>query len=131
MQDLPLDRPDSHPQADPPRADPPADVPRDTGHPVTGDRSSVTLFWRPACGFCSSLRRALAGSGLPIVEVNIWDDPEAARVVQRLANGNETVPTVLIGELDDPGHVGLVNPSAAQVLDAVTAHAPHLLRGDC
>ena len=100
-------------------------------HPVTGARSAITLFWRPACGFCAVLRRNLEGSGLPIVEVNIWDDPAAARVVQRLANGNETVPTVLIGELDDPDHVGLVNPSAAQVLDAVAAHAPHLLPGDC
>ncbi|MDQ2678021.1 MAG: NrdH-redoxin [Actinomycetota bacterium] len=103
----------------------PRDQP-ETEHPVTGDRSAITLFWRPACGFCAVLRRDLESSGLPIVEVNIWDDPEAARVVQRLANGNETVPTVLIGTIDDPDHVGLVNPSAAQVLDAVATHAPHL-----
>lgn len=111
MPDLPLDRPEPD-------------------HRVTGDRSSITLFWRPACGFCSMLRRDLESTDLPIVEVNIWDDPAAARIVQRLANGNETVPTVLIGDLDDPDHVGLVNPSAAQVLDAVTRHAPHLLAGD-
>lgn len=95
-----------------------------------GSDDTVTLFWRPACGFCASLRRDLEGSGLPIVEVDIWSETNAAAVVQSIANGNETVPTVLIGAADDPTRVGLVNPSAAQVFAAVAARAPHLLPAD-
>jgi hypothetical protein len=40
--------------------------------------------------------------GLAPREVNIWADPSAAATVRSLAGGNETVPTVVIGER---GHV--------------------------
>ena len=63
----------------------------------------------------------LESTDLPLVEINIWEDPRAAATVRSLANGNETVPTVVIGE------IAMVNPSAAQVMDAVADHAPHLL----
>lgn len=79
----------------------------------------VTLYWRPACGFCTRLRASLAGAPFEIAEVNIWDDPEAAGVVRRFANGNETVPTVVIGAPDDDAAVGLVNPGAHEVLALV------------
>jgi glutaredoxin len=54
----------------------------------------LTLYWRPACGFCSSLRRKLAETELTYTEVNIWEDPAAAATVRSYAGGNETVPTV-------------------------------------
>ncbi len=38
-----------------------------------------------------------------------------------MADGNETVPTVMIGEHS------LVNPTGKQVKTAIEAHAPHLL----
>ena len=41
---------------------------------------------------------------------NIWEDPADAAVVRSLANGNETVPTIVI---DD---IGMVNPSADEVI---------------
>ncbi len=49
--------------------------------------------------------------GLEFTEVDIWQDPEAAAFVRSVANGNETVPTVSIGD------VHLVNPSARQVAE--------------
>ncbi len=91
------------------------------------DSHEVTLFWRPGCGFCASLRRGLEGSGLSIHEVDIWDEPSAAATVRAFANGNETVPTVVIGSLDSDSAVGMVNPTARDVLAAVAEHAPHLL----
>lgn len=45
-------------------------------------------------------------------EVNIWTDRQAAGTLRRLAGGNETVPTVVIGD------TALVNPSAAEVVSA-------------
>ena len=82
----------------------------------------ITLYWRPACGFCSSLRRQLDGTDLVVREVNIWDEPTAAATVRAYANGNETVPTVVIGEPGSDTAVGLVNPTARQVLAALDAH---------
>ena len=77
----------------------------------------VDFYWRPGCGFCSSLHRRLTGSGVELTMHNIWDDPDAAAVVRRATGGSETVPTVGIG-----GHY-LVNPSANAVFDAMEATA--------
>ena len=79
----------------------------------------LTVFWRPACGFCSSLRRQLSQTELTYTEVNIWEDPSAAATVRAYAGGNETVPTVVVGEVGSAKAVGLVNPSAREVLAAV------------
>ena len=81
----------------------------------------IDLYWRPGCGFCSSLRRGLDKAGIERVEHDIWSDPDAAAVVRAVTGGDETVPTVVIGE------VRLVNPRAREVVDAVREHAPHLL----
>lgn len=80
---------------------------------------TLTLYWRPACGFCASLRRQMDGAGLQYREVNIWDEPDAASTVRDYARGNETVPTVVIGEPGSADAVGLVNPALAEVLDAL------------
>lgn len=80
--------------------------------------SNVVVLWRPGCGFCMMLRRGLRKAGLETVELDIWEDPEAAAFVRRHARGNETVPTVAVG-----GQV-MVNPSARDVVSA--AHAAGL-----
>jgi len=78
----------------------------------------VTVYWRPGCPFCARLRRDLQVLGLPVREVNIWADPGAAARVRSLAGGNETVPTVLVGE-----HA-MVNPSASEVVGQVRRDVP-------
>ena len=75
----------------------------------------VEVYWRPGCPFCRMLLRPLRRSGLVLREVNIWEDPEAAVRVRSIAGGNETVPTVFIGDQ------ALVNPSMRQVLQAAGA----------
>ena len=47
--------------------------------------------------------------------VNIWEDPEAAAFVRSVADGNETVPTVVID-----GHP-IVNPAPRLVVAALRA----------
>lgn len=81
----------------------------------------VKVYWRPGCPYCALLRRALRRAGLETTEVNIWQDEAAAGVVRAIAHGNETVPTVVVGETQ------LVNPSARVVLDTVRVEAPQLL----
>ncbi len=73
----------------------------------------ITFYWRPGCGFCMMLDRKLSKLGVPMHKRNIWDDPDAAATVRSLANGSETVPTVVIGD------VSMVNPSAKQVVAAI------------
>lgn len=78
----------------------------------------VTVYWRPGCPFCARLRHDLHAMGMPSREVNIWTDRAAAGRVRSVADGNETVPTVLVGE------DALVNPSAAEVLARVRQAVP-------
>jgi mycoredoxin len=82
---------------------------------------AVHFYWRRGCPFCSSLRRGLDKLGIDTVDHDIWADPDDAATVRFYANGNETVPTVVIGE------VGMVNPSAREVAEHLQQFAPHLL----
>jgi len=68
-----------------------------------------------------SLERGLNKLNLPLSKHNIWDDPAHAATVRSIANGNETVPTVVIGDAK------LVNPSAGEVLQALSVQAPELI----
>lgn len=85
---------------------------------------AVHFYWRPGCPFCAMLRRGLDKAGIATVDHNIWDDAGDASTVRAYANGNETVPTVVVGD------VGLVNPSAGQVARHLLEFAPHLLPVD-
>jgi mycoredoxin len=66
-----------------------------------------TTTW---CGFCRNLKRQLARAGVEVSEVDIERDPEAARFVEGVNGGNQTVPTVVF-----PDGSTMTNPSAAQV----------------
>jgi glutaredoxin-like protein len=81
----------------------------------------IDVYWRPGCGFCSMLSRKLDKLGIERVEHDIWADPEAAAVVRDHANGNETVPTVVVGD------TAFVNPSAGQLVAHLVEHHPELL----
>lgn len=83
--------------------------------------AAVTVYWRPGCMFCSSLLSGLERSGLAFDRVDIWEHEEAAAFVRSVADGSETVPTVVIGDL------ALVNPSTRDVLRAVADRDPDAL----
>jgi mycoredoxin len=89
--------------------------------PMGAPDEPVIVFWRPGCGFCSSLLRKLDASGLAFERRNIWEDDDASAFVRTVAGGNETVPTVSVGE------VALVNPTADDVLGQLAEMAPHQL----
>lgn len=86
--------------------------------PDTNSPNPITVYWRPGCGFCSTLLRKLESIGLEHDRINIWEDDEAAAFVRSVANGNETVPTVTVGD-----HA-LVNPKHREVLKALKEIAP-------
>lgn len=82
---------------------------------------AIVFYWRPGCGFCMGLDRQLTELGVALDKRNIWDDPEHAAVVRSITGGNETVPTVVVGD------ARLVNPTAGEVLLEMQTHTPHLV----
>lgn len=68
-----------------------------------------------------ALKAGLRFAGIKTTKHNIWKDPADAAKVRGVANGNETVPTVFIGDHS------MVNPTAGQVKKAMKQLAPHLL----
>lgn len=84
----------------------------------------IDLYWRPGCGFCMAFQRQVKKYGIEVTRHNIWDDPDAAAHVRSVADGNEVVPTVTVGEHS------LVNPSIKDVVALVSRTAPELLPDD-
>jgi mycoredoxin len=70
----------------------------------------LTMYTTTWCGFCKNLKRQLAKAGVEITEVDIERDPEAAKFVESVNGGNQTVPTMLFADGST-----MVNPSAKEV----------------
>ena len=68
----------------------------------------VDVYWRPGCPYCVALRRGLSRRGVPTRWHGIWTDEEARLFVRAANDGDETVPTVRVGETT------LTNPGAAK-----------------
>ncbi len=81
----------------------------------------VVLYWRPDCVFCLDLLLRLKWTRLRYRKVDIRKDPAARAFVRSVADGNETVPTVVVAGQ------ALVNPSKQQLIAVVREHAPHAL----
>ena len=80
--------------------------------------TTIEVMWRPGCPFCSSLRRGLRRACVATIEHDIWSSTDAAARVRAATGGDETVPTVFVGNR------ALVNPSVRQVVDAIKAADP-------
>jgi mycoredoxin len=85
------------------------------------EHDEVVIYWRPDCVFCLNLLLGLKFTRLRYRKVDIRKDPDARAFVRSVADGNETVPTVVVAGR------ALVNPSKRQLLVVVRAHAPHAL----
>jgi mycoredoxin len=56
----------------------------------------ITIYTRPWCGGVMRVKRWLERRGLPFTEIDITRDPEAARQVEALNGGHQSVPTILV-----------------------------------
>ena len=73
--------------------------PDDATARAEAERRGVPLiYWRPGCTFCVRLRLSLGTAGRRAVWVNIHRDRAAAERVRSVNDGNETVPTVFLGD---------------------------------
>ncbi|MFX1266085.1 MAG: glutaredoxin family protein [Promethearchaeota archaeon] len=70
----------------------------------------ITLYTRPWCGSVTHVKRWLDQRGIPYREIDITKDASAARHVETLNNGHQSVPTILV----DGVHVA-TEPSAAEL----------------
>jgi deazaflavin-dependent oxidoreductase (nitroreductase family) len=82
--------------------------------------SEIVVYTRPGCPYSARLRFALRRRRVPYRTIDISRDVAAAAEVRAHADGNETVPTVVVAGR------WLVNPSADQVCAAagITARPP-------
>ncbi|MGZ0151750.1 mycoredoxin [Kribbella sp. WER1] len=78
--------------------------------------SAVTMYSTPWCGYCHRLKGQLNRAGIEFTEVDIEQVPEAAELVEKINNGNQTVPTVVFAD-----GTAMTNPSLAQVAEKLAA----------
>jgi mycoredoxin len=74
---------------------------------VTDRPIMYTTTW---CGYCARLKRQLQRADVAFTEVDIERSPAAAAAVERLNDGNQTVPTVVFADGST-----LTNPSVREV----------------
>ncbi|MBZ5738824.1 glutaredoxin family protein [Nocardioides mangrovi] len=76
----------------------PYPFPRSPGDEEARADGRPIIYWRTGCSYCLRLRLALGPLGRRAVWVNIRTDPDAAARVRSVNGGDETVPTVFVGE---------------------------------
>ena len=82
----------------------------------TSDEALVTMYSTPWCGYCHRLRGQLDREGIAYGVVDIEQVPDAARIVEQVNNGNQTVPTLVYTD-----GTAQTNPSVAQVKDKLAS----------
>lgn len=80
--------------------------------------AGIEVMWRPGCPFCMRLRSSLKRRGITTTDIDIWSTEGAAERVRAATGGDETVPTVFVGDC------ALVNPSVKQIIEAVERELP-------
>lgn len=77
----------------------------------TPETGTITMFSTVWCGYCKRLKKQLDAKGIGYTEINIEDTPGTAELVEKLNNGNQTVPTVIY-----PDGSAATNPSLNDVM---------------
>ncbi|WP_069815639.1 mycoredoxin [Streptomyces sp. TP-A0874] len=82
---------------------------------------TVTMYSTTWCGYCRRLKSQMDREGIAYTEINIEQDPESAKFVEQVNDGNQLVPTVLVVPASGGESVAMGNPSLAQVKQALEA----------
>ena len=59
---------------------------------------SLTMYTTPWCGYCHRLKGQMDREGIAFDIVDIQQHPEAADIVEKINNGNQTVPTLVYSD---------------------------------
>ncbi|HJR40019.1 MAG TPA: mycoredoxin [Nocardioidaceae bacterium] len=76
----------------------------------SSSEAAVTMYSTQWCGYCHRLRSQLDREGITYEVVDIEHVPDAASIVERVNNGNQTVPTLVYADGS-----AQTNPSVAEV----------------
>jgi len=74
----------------------------------------LTVYSTTWCGYCVRLKDQMRRAGLEFAEVNIEEDEAAAKFVEGVNGGNQTVPVVKFADGST-----LTNPSIKEVTEYV------------
>ncbi|MEY4600658.1 MAG: hypothetical protein RLZZ201_349 [Actinomycetota bacterium] len=86
--------------------------------PTAGATPAVTMYTTTWCGYCKRLKRMMQDDGINFVEVDIETTPGTAEIVEKVNNGNQTVPTLVFTD-----GTAMTNPSLAKVKEKLAALA--------
>ena len=73
---------------------------------------TIRMFATAWCGDCWRAKRFLDSNNIQYEYIDINENPEAARIVERLNNGNRSVPTIVF-----PDGSLLVEPSDGELAE--------------
>ncbi|HET6257563.1 mycoredoxin [Pseudonocardia sp.] len=76
--------------------------------------ADLTMYSTIWCGYCRRLKLQMDQAGIAYSEVDIERDPDAARFVESVNGGNQTVPTVVFAD-----GTAMTNPPFAVVAEKV------------
>jgi mycoredoxin len=79
---------------------------------------TVTMYSTPWCGYCHRLKGQMDREGIAYEVVDIEAQPEAAKIVEEVNRGNQTVPTLIYSDGS-----AQTNPSLAQVKEKLATLA--------
>ena len=85
---------------------------------AAGATPAVTMYTTVWCGYCKRLKRMLQDDGIAFAEVDIEQTPGTAEIVEKVNNGNRTVPTLVFADGS-----AMTNPSLAKVREKLSALA--------
>ena len=86
-----------------------------SGSSTTG-AARVVMYTTTWCGYCKRLKRMMQDDGIVFDEVDIEQVPGTAEIVERVNNGNQTVPTLVFSD-----GTAMTNPSLAKVKEKLAA----------
>ena len=84
----------------------------------SGATPDVIMYTTTWCGYCKRLKRMMQDDGINFAEVDIETTPGTAEIVERVNNGNQTVPTLVFAD-----GTAMTNPSLAKVKEKLATLA--------
>jgi len=81
-------------------------------------KTDFVMYSTQGCGYCKRLKSMLNADGIAFTEIDLEQDPEAAAIVERVNNGNQTVPTLVFSDGES-----MTNPSVAKVKEKLASLA--------
>ena len=84
----------------------------------SGAAHDVVMYTTTWCGYCKRLKRMMQDDGINFVEVDIETTPGTAEIVEKVNNGNQTVPTLVFTDGS-----AMTNPSLAKVKEKLASLA--------